>query len=357
MKEIELLENHKSKLKREIDTLKEEKSYVEKKFVALENENNDFLNKARELEYWAEELKAKLDAALEENIILHNENDTYKQEMEETLQRMQEELEDAKSETTSKEKIISRLTMHRDFLLKTLYSTQDDIDNNVLKPSVRHSSSYRNKSSHQLPLVSSSSSILNKMPERFMQSYSKSFFSNKLEAKKVLAEESRSFVKTGENFNMTDPKNDSEDYNTRPSFNVAKHDDDIKGHYLEQEKLISKQVEKLLTKDIKSSFVVNDSDKNEESEEREFIRQKIEAELKSILDTRRNFVIDTLTQENFSFDIMTRVNSNSKAKVNSKVIAGIDEMLVKVQQRKEKVMTQKKMVTLKLEKMGMKLRE
>ena len=31
-------------------------------------------NKIRELEFWSDELKTKLDAALEENIIIHNEN-------------------------------------------------------------------------------------------------------------------------------------------------------------------------------------------------------------------------------------------------------------------------------------------
>jgi hypothetical protein len=31
----------------------------------LENENNDYTNKARELECWVDDLKNKLDAALE----------------------------------------------------------------------------------------------------------------------------------------------------------------------------------------------------------------------------------------------------------------------------------------------------
>src|SRR4051812_39130465 len=132
MKEIEFLEKQVDKLKSSYDALKEEKSKLEKKLVDLETENSDLTNKVRELECWSEELKAKLDAALEENIIIHNENDAFKMESDETIQRLQEELEELKGEIAAKEKIISKIQMHRDFILKTAYNAQDDINNNII---------------------------------------------------------------------------------------------------------------------------------------------------------------------------------------------------------------------------------
>jgi hypothetical protein len=296
MKEIEYLENKIDKLTKENENFKQDKINIEKKYVLLETDNNDLLNKARELEYWADELKSKLDAALEENIILHNEADAYKAETEETIQRLQEELEDYKNEITSKEKIISRLSMHRDFLLKTAYSGNDDINNEVIKL----------KSTQSLGRITPV--IGKKIPEVFMKTYSNAFLGVKLDEK-----------------------------------DIKKYDEDKLVKMSNDEETID------INKNNESD--VNLSDKKEdEGDDKEFIREKIDAEIRNILDNRKNFILNTLAMENFSFDVGV---SENKGKVRN--IKIVDEMLSKIQMRKEKLLNQKKLMQVKLEKIGIKI--
>jgi hypothetical protein len=103
-------------------------------------------------------------------------------------------------------------------------------------------------------------------------------------------------------------------------------------------------------------------------------------EIKNILDARRNFIISTLAQENFSFDVTgvainlnksvgegndnysnnREYNNKSKMKLtanknNFRLAENIDEILNKIQQRKDKVIMQKKIMQTKLEKIGLKM--
>jgi hypothetical protein len=165
-------------------------------------------------------------------------------------------------------------------------------------------------------------------------------------------------------------------------------------------------LEKFLNRDLKGSIILNENDKfmlpttidnNEDDEEREFIKQKIDLEIKNILDSRKNFMMNTLTMENFSFDFhlkneivlnnnnvnlntitlsgasnkmvnmtsKTNLSTQTKSKVNFntnvnkqnniKLVENIDEILAKIQVRKEKVILQKKMMQTKLEKVGIKI--
>jgi hypothetical protein len=533
MKEIEFLENQGEKLKQNLESSKNERVNLEKKIIFLENENNDYLNKARELECWADELKNKLDAALEENIILHNENEATKSEMEEAMQRLQEELEETKHEITSKEKIINRMTMHRDFLLKTAYNVQDDLNNNIISSKSLHS--LKNSSSGKLQVVTPVNKNM-KIPEKFMQTYSKSFLNieaeeeerEKNEQQEILdniekeekilnskfeninvnddrisinqendlndgndieglssngialnmlnEDDSRNNSKldiNGLNINLTHPgeKNHQqfannlkitesrEDLNIsqidRQSFVLNKLDslapdeeaDQQRNHRFKKPNSVeggdnlnpdndnqgenpllnttglegtrSKKIsvhglEKYLKGDLKGSIVINDGDNlcigNEDDEEREFIRQRIDMEINTILDTRKNFLLNTLTQENFSFDLVNlnamsnlskqitfvdkktaSTNTSSKNFIkereannsvcvdsgsghdnlipgigkpkisftnplrNQKLVENIDEMLAKIHARKEKVLLQKKAMQTKLERVGIKI--
>jgi len=101
---------------------------------------------------------------------------------------------------------------------------------------------------------------------------------------------------------------------------------------------------------------------NDENEEKEFIRQIIDQEVKNILENRKAFLLSTLTQENFSFDFvnvkMFNLNENSNKRKypnKTKIIENIDEILLKIQARREKVLNQKKLMINKLEKMGIKI--
>jgi hypothetical protein len=290
------------RIRKQTEILMIDKANLEKKLVSVETDNNDLLNKAREFEHWSDELRGKLDAALEENIILHNEAETYKAESEEAMQRLQEEMDDLKNEVTSKDKIINRLTMHRDFLLKSSNNAKDDGVIEQQFNTLRASGSF----------AKLTGSV--KIPERFMQSYSKTFL-NVVDNNTIIPLE-------------------------------KKYSEDIGNSLLRA----------------KGSFGGNDSGKDDGEEDTEFIRQKIDAEIKNILDNRRNFILNTLSQENFCFDYIGtsdrsggvgRMVLNKKSKVQNMKL--VDDMLAKVQERKEKIIAQRKLMQVKLEKVGVRI--
>jgi hypothetical protein len=358
-KEIEYLETQIDKLKTCIENMKGERAINDRKIIILENENNDYLNKARELECWSEELKQKLDAALEENIILHNENEIYKAESEEAYQRLQEEFEEAKNEITSKEKIINRMTMHRDFLLKTAYNAQDDFNHKII-----NSNSLKSlKNSNSGANITNMPSVPNKMislPDRFIQTYSKSFHNKE--------------------FNVNNDKDESCNLDLKDDITENEYENiiaerkqtissEVPVDYSKSKKISVTGLEKFLNKELKGSILTstdnNDKIENlEDDEEREFIKQRIDLEIKSILDNRKNFMLNTLTQENFSFDLVvsnktketSAINENSSAVINkNKLVENIDLMLARIQARKEKVMDQKRNLQMKYEKVGLKI--
>jgi hypothetical protein len=429
-KEIQYLEKQTDSLKVELEKSKQDKLLVDKKLVSYENEREDFMNKTRDLECYLEDLQYKHNAALEENVILQNENEACKLEYEESIQRLKDELEDAKNEIVSKEKVINRMTMHRDFLLKTAYNMQDDISGNIINP--KSYQSLKCFSTKNVQIVTPVNKNM-KIPEKFMQTYSKSFMNIKKEGETNMStnikdpnQENRISHKDEDepevnHHNLEDLLNDSHEeqrsskkkssenfskqikLNKRTSIDVGDNmENDPKGlpenntapkHERKRSERISiNGLEKFLNRDQKSSSIILDSEKIEDGdeEEKEFIRQRIDMEVKTILDARRNFLLNTLTHENFSFDvigikekILTTENdisatelrntysqelyqnklaaNKSKSKIavmsnkNQRLVENIDEMLAKIQARKEKVILQKKTMQNKLEKIGIKI--
>jgi hypothetical protein len=110
-----------------------------------------------------------------------------------------------------------------------------------------------------------------------------------------------------------------------------------------------------INKENRSSLVWNENFEDE----KEFIRNKIELEIKNILDNRRSFLQHTLIQENFSFDFLKNKicdNNQVHSYINKKkLLQNIDEMLNKIQDRKEKIITQKILLENKIEKVGLKI--
>jgi len=69
-----------------------------------------------------------------------------------------------------------------------------------------------------------------------------------------------------------------------------------------------------------------------------------------------------LIQENFSFDFLSNnkiFSSSDKQKYmnfnKEKLLKNIDDMLCKIQERKQKIITQKKLIESKIEKVGFKM--
>lgn len=322
------------------------------------------------MECWADELKSKLDAALEENIILHSEHDQFKQEIEEAMQRLNDELEETKHEVASKEKIITRLTMHRDFLLKTAYNAQDDLNNNVLDKKIINS----NSNKILTPLGKNK-----KIPEKFMQSYSNSFINNIETERKLTKDENnvndvskdeyiiknfnefdRSFGKQTFILNKLDSSTIENTNNKQRNANNLSNDNITfeKSEKKEPKRISAMGLEKYLNR--KASFHGQlEMEEEEDEEENNFIKTKIDLELQNILDNRRNFIINTLTQENFSFDLVALKQLASfnlkNNQIPHKFNENIDLILSKIQERKEKVMKQKKVMQSKLEKIGIKI--
>ena len=110
MIDIQCLNEQNEKLNELIKKLKEEKTLFDTKIVTMENDIDHYQNKIREYEDFIDELKSQLEDALEENITLQTEFETYKLNTGDQLIRKDEELRDIRNDITNKEKIIQRLS-------------------------------------------------------------------------------------------------------------------------------------------------------------------------------------------------------------------------------------------------------
>ena len=115
--DIQNLNKQNDRLSVEVKRLKEEKALFDSKIVALENDNEHFQNKIREFEALAEDLENQLESALEENITLQTEFETYKQTIGDQLIRKEDEIRDFKNDLINKEKFIQRLQRGNNALL------------------------------------------------------------------------------------------------------------------------------------------------------------------------------------------------------------------------------------------------
>ena len=107
--DIQNLNKTNDRLSNEVKRLKEEKSIFDSKIVSLENDNEHFQNKIREYEALVEDLENQIESALEENITLQTEFETYKQTTGDKLIRKDDEIRDIKNDLLNKDKFIQRL--------------------------------------------------------------------------------------------------------------------------------------------------------------------------------------------------------------------------------------------------------
>ena len=107
--DIQNLNKQNDRLSNELKRLKEEKALFDTKIISLENDNEHFQKKIREYEALAEDLENQLESALEENITLQTEFETYKQTTGEQLIRNDDEIRDIKNDLLNKDKFIQRL--------------------------------------------------------------------------------------------------------------------------------------------------------------------------------------------------------------------------------------------------------
>ena len=144
MIDIQCLSEQNDKLNELIRKLKEEKSIFDTKIVTMENDIDHYENKIREYEDFIDELKAQLEDALEENITLQTEFETYKLNTGDQLLRKDEELREIRNDMTNKEKLLQRFTKPTDrFNIQKLQEKLSN-DKNIVRFKRRYTISQKN---------------------------------------------------------------------------------------------------------------------------------------------------------------------------------------------------------------------
>ena len=162
LKDIELLNKKNEILEEQMNKMNQSKNVVTNKIVGLENDNDHYLNKIREYESYLEDLQLKLENALEENISLQTDYETYKQKTEDELIRKDEILKEYKNEIMNKDKIIDRFGRRDSFNIQKL-------KNHLISENLKNLYDLNNKNSNKnlnnaiLSRTYSSESLLNKM--------------------------------------------------------------------------------------------------------------------------------------------------------------------------------------------------
>ena len=162
LKDIELLNKKNEILEDQMNKINQSKNVVTNKIVGLENDNDHYLNKIREYESYLEDLQLKLENALEENISLQTDYETYKQKTEDELIRKDEILKEYKNEIMNKDKIIDRFGRRDSFNIQKL-------KNHLISENLKNLYDLNNKNSNKnlnnaiLSRTYSSESLLNKM--------------------------------------------------------------------------------------------------------------------------------------------------------------------------------------------------
>ena len=93
-----------------LEKYKEEKTLNSNRIVTLENDVDHYESKIRECEDFIEDLKSKLEIALEENITMQNEYGNYKLKAIEQLSRKEEEIKQLRDDNNSKDIRIKKLS-------------------------------------------------------------------------------------------------------------------------------------------------------------------------------------------------------------------------------------------------------
>lgn len=293
IKDLEFLNIQYEKLKKENEKLKED--LIQK---GTNNSNSSIII----------ELKTKLNSTLEENINLQTDYENYKNLSEQTLLKKENEIDELKNDLHSKEKMINQITKHRDFLLTTLYNAQDgqvNAGSNLTKYNSMQIFKAENK----------------KIPDNFVALYSKSFLDNL------------------NNVSINEGNNNTHLLSIQSKEEFSFNKGDYKNYNETKSNLLS--------------LNNNTNGSGDNDDEKDFLQKKLAMELTNILEERRNYIMNTMMTENFAFDIIANERGESKSSnklQEMKLIKNIDEILLKIQQKKEKMIKHKNFLMTKYEK-------
>jgi hypothetical protein len=369
--EIRRLDQEIDKLKTELNSLKTEKTTMLKKIVEMENEITILTDQNRELEYKGIDFESKFYSLLEEKITNDNEYQEFTDEKNDCIERLRMEINEINQENEMKEEILRCLKKQiEDFENKEKLINNNDINKEDNKKNVNI-----NKRESHLEFES------NKKEEN-LNIDKITIVNNNEKLEKINNKGNKSSNNASEN-----EENYNKSYSHHRKKSQSYTDDDLNEL---NPNAISAKIDQVLNYSIRESvFISNFMDRSgmgknsiceninkglntsDENEEKEYIRNIIDSEVKNILENRKEFILKTLAQENFNIDfICSKINSNSskisipervdnsikkKYPNKTKIIESIDEILIKIQNRREKVLNQKKLMMVKLEKMGIKI--
>jgi hypothetical protein len=287
---------------------------IPKTYEGLLKEYNNFQNEIQKIKFENDKLSRNLNFAVEENEILQKEIILMKSEHKFEIDRMQRELDSAQIELVSKAKINGDL------------DRDDFFEPNIVKENFE-------------------------FPKHRKNNYSKSFL-NIYDEKDKLKEEFLIGAIADKTKTYVEDLNRTSFINKMDTLNVDTFDDKNKTFLDENYLCKNNSIKNLKASGIFDNDLYDDEDMG-------FIKQKIDYELQIILENRRQFVLNTLTQENFSFDIFkasktTSDNTGKKSGPKNKMLQTIDQLVLKLQDRKQKVLNEKKSFHSQLEKVGIK---
>ena len=392
MKDIEILNNKNEQLLKEITTLTQHKALFDTKIVTLENDNDHFLSKIRENESRIEDLNMKLESALEENISLQTDFETYKQMAEEQILRKEQELKDAQNEILNKEKIVAKLTMKETInqIGKQLYGNKNNMHvPNVLSHLTFHSDmSHSNKSNIHSNNINNSKNDNNSVNNNNNENNNKvstldrNSRNNRTWSTKdlmnAILNHSQMNNSNNNNNNIEQGKDTKDSFTRKRSVSTKdkKNNDNNNKNSINQNKV--KQIS-ILNKeeDIKDDQVViseaeADDDEsgdnslksvniNENEEHKQF--DNIEIDINNIELTFIGKIPQKTNSNNKNTTTNTNNNTNKDNNNSSKrtdisdnqLTENLKEMLVRIQKRKSELLTYRKTIGEKLEKIGVKI--
>ena len=308
-KEIQDLERKVENANKNSNNTSEEQKAAEYRIIELETENSSLDNEKRELLAEVEELRFKFESAMEESIIIKADLEERVMEFDEQRQRFEMEIKDLQTDLASKLNLIEKLQSGGERLMT--------------------------EEVNMLPLQTHEN-----IPGRFLQSLSRSFINIKQEFKpSVTAKKELNLSCIAEIPQMV--RHMSQGH----ILGNLKMNDYLVQKLVEQRKVEEEQVKKKEEKPVKE---VSGYESNDDENEMEFLNERIAMEVNNILENRRDFILSTLANENFSLELLGKETS----KVNSKLLESIDVLLAKVQGKKLKLQERKVDLANEISKIG-----
>ena len=356
--DIQNLNKMNEKLKDDMKKISDEKHLIKSKIIALENDNDHYMNKLRQNDALIEDLTNQLESALEENITLQTEFELYKQQNEEALIRKDQEIKDFQNDISNKEKIIKRLNdkrasireLKQKFLLPKDMIEQyqrkltnsiplEELQKNFEKDKEKDKSNQYIKSTSNIgegKLVTPVSNTSTKYPPKFFEIYRKSIRDDNIIQKKDTIKQHLELKKKASN-NI----NDNKIIVKKNSKNTSDNDEDK-----EKDNVFSK------VSTLKEDTIVDLKDVIEDKNNKE----EIEDDDSSVSDKKCFEDLVICDEKDFNIIPIKKLMNQNKKTNNKKLEEYLKSLLLITQKRKEALINHQKANNKKLEKIGFKLR-